>query len=92
MTAADWRNCGACGGLADRSTQWMRLRAGISIDRLWKTLRRQATHNMLFETLSDLKKPIRTSLCYFQTMRKRVKTLLQSTRKQKENQTGSMSL
>lgn len=58
------------------------------IERLWKALRRRATHNRLFDTLADLKKSLRASLCYFQTMRQRVKTLLQSKRK-KANRTAS---
>ena len=58
------------------------------IERFWKKLRRRATHNRLFDTLTDLKKSIRASLCYFQTMRQRVKTLLQSKRKT-ANRTGS---
>jgi DDE superfamily endonuclease len=47
------------------------------IERFWKKLRRRATHNRLFDTLADLKKSLRASLCYFQTMRNKVKSLLQ---------------
>jgi transposase len=47
------------------------------IERFWKKLRRRATHNRLFDTLADLKQSIRASLCYFQTMRGKVKTLLE---------------
>jgi transposase len=61
------------------------------IERLWKALRRRATHNRLFDTLADLKKSLRASLSYFQTMRQRVKTLLQSNRK-KANRTASPSV
>jgi hypothetical protein len=61
------------------------------IERLWKALRRRATHNRLFDTLADLKKSLRASLCYFQTMRGRVKTLLLSKRK-KANRTVSSSV
>ena len=46
------------------------------IERFWKKLRRRATHNRLFDTLADLKKSLRSSLCYFQTMRHNVKSLL----------------
>jgi transposase len=46
------------------------------IERFWKKLRRRATHNRLFDTLADLKKSVRASLCYFQTMRHKVKSLL----------------
>jgi transposase len=62
------------------------------IERLWKALRRRATHNRLFDTLADLNKSLRASLCYFQTTKARVKTLLLSRRKQKANQTGSASV
>src|SRR5262249_56664120 len=46
------------------------------IERFWKALRRRATHNRLFDTLAELRRSIRRSLCYFQTMRGRVRTLL----------------
>ncbi len=61
------------------------------IERLWKVLRRRATHNRLFDALADLKRSIRASLSYFQTMRERVKTLLQAKRK-KANRTASASV
>ncbi len=47
------------------------------IERFWKVLRRRATHNRLFESLADLKASVRNSLRYFQTMRGRVKQLLE---------------
>ena len=54
------------------------------IERFWKKLRRRATHNRLFDALADLKKSVRASLCYFQTMRHKVLSLLQGrTRKAK---------
>jgi transposase len=63
------------------------------IERFWKVLRRRATHNRLFDALGDLKRSIRASLSYFQTVRDRVKTLLLSRRKQKQaNQTASASV
>lgn len=46
------------------------------IERFWKYLRRRATHNRLFDTLADLKRSLRASLCYFQTMRQRLQTLI----------------
>ena len=46
------------------------------IERFWKKLRRRASHNRLFDTLADLKKSLRSSLCYFQTMRHKVLSLL----------------
>jgi transposase len=46
------------------------------IERFWKLLRRRATHNRLFDTLADLRRSLRASLCYFQTMRQRVRRLI----------------
>jgi transposase len=46
------------------------------IERFWKLLRRRATHNRLFDSLADLKRSIRASLCYFQTVRGRVRSLV----------------
>jgi len=46
------------------------------IERFWKKLRRRATHNRLFDTITDLKASVRASLCYFQTMREKVLTLI----------------
>jgi transposase len=46
------------------------------IERFWKLLRRRATHNRLFGTLRDLKRSIRNSLSYFQTIRHRIRSLL----------------
>jgi transposase len=46
------------------------------IERFWKLLRRRATHNRLFDDLADLKRSIRASLCYFQTVRGRIRTLI----------------
>jgi transposase len=48
-----------------------------AIERFWKKLRRRATHNRLFDSLADLKRSLRASLCYFQTMRHKVKSLLE---------------
>jgi transposase len=46
------------------------------IEHFWKLLRRRATHNRYFESLSDLKRSIRASLCYFQTVKKRVRNMV----------------
>jgi len=59
------------------------------IERFWKMLRRRATHNRLFDSLADLKDSIRNSLRYFQTMRGRVKTLLNARKKRTLNRTAS---
>lgn len=46
------------------------------VERFWKKLRRRATHNRLFDAPADLKRSVRNSLCYFQTMRGRVASLV----------------
>lgn len=47
------------------------------VERFWKKLRRRATHNRLFDALADLKASLRASLCYFQTMRHKVKSIIE---------------
>jgi transposase len=47
-----------------------------AIERFWRVLRRRATHNRLFDRLVDLKRSIRNNLCYFQTVRGRVRSLV----------------
>lgn len=51
------------------------------VERLWKVLRRRATHNRLFDTAEDLKQALRGSLRYYQTMRHKLMTLIKSPRK-----------
>jgi hypothetical protein len=46
------------------------------IERFWKSLRRRATHNRLFDSLADLRRSIRASLSSYQTMRGRVRSLI----------------
>jgi transposase len=46
------------------------------IERFWRLLRRRATHNRFFETLADLRRSIRASLGYYQTVRRRLRTLI----------------
>jgi transposase len=46
------------------------------IERFWRLLRRRATHNRLFGTLAELKASVRASLCYFQTVRGRIRSLI----------------
>src|SRR5262249_34117424 len=53
------------------------------IERFWKTLRRRATHNRLFDTLTDLKTSLRASLSYFQTVRHKVKSIIDGRPKRK---------
>jgi len=60
-----------------------------AIERFWRVLRRRATHNRLFETLRDLKRSLRDSLCSFQTVRSRIKSLLEGRAKRKAYRTAS---
>lgn len=59
------------------------------IERFWKLLRRRATHNRLFDTLADLKTSIRASLCYYQTMGDRIRTLIDRKAKKRTPSPGS---
>jgi transposase len=58
------------------------------IERFWELLRRRATHNRLFDGLSDLKQSLRASLCYYQTMR----SLIDGCYTRPANQTASPSV
>jgi DDE superfamily endonuclease len=53
------------------------------VERFWKKLRRRATHNRLFATLADLKTSLRASLCDFQTVRHKVKSIIAGRPKRK---------
>lgn len=46
------------------------------IERLWKVLRRRATHNRLFPGMAQLRRALRSSLCYYQTLKHRVLSLI----------------
>lgn len=59
------------------------------IERFWKQLRRRATHNRLFDILAALKRSLRVSLCYYQTMRGRVRGLIHGCYARPGNQTAS---
>lgn len=59
------------------------------IERFWKLLRRRATHNRLFDTVADLKRALRASLCYFQTVRQRIRSLIAKCYPCPVNQTAS---
>ena len=62
------------------------------IEHFWKLLRRRATHNRFFEGLSDLKRSIRASLCYFQTVRGRIRRLVAKYYLPPGNRTASAGL
>jgi transposase len=52
-----------------------------TIERLWRVLRRRATHNRLFETRAELRAALRASLCYYQTLKHKALSLIQQPRK-----------
>jgi transposase len=54
------------------------------IERFWRVLRRRATHNRLFARMAALRATLRNNLCYFQTMRQKVLSLIDSPRKMKK--------
>jgi hypothetical protein len=56
------------------------------IERFWRVLRRRATHNRLFASMALLRATLRNNICYFQTMRQRVLSLIESPRKAKKKQ------
>jgi transposase len=46
------------------------------IERVWKWLRRRATHNRLFDTLADLRAAVRRAVRHLQRTPARVRSLL----------------
>jgi transposase len=62
------------------------------IEHFWKLLRRRATHNRFFGSLSDLRRSIRASLCYFQTVKRRVRRMVAKSYPRPENQNASAGL
>ena len=59
------------------------------IERFWRVLRRRATHNRLFDTPGDLRRSLRSSLSYYQTVRERVRTVLNRPPKKRTASAGS---
>ena len=54
------------------------------IERFWRVLRRRATHNRLFASMAALRTTLRNNLSYFQTMKQKVLSLIESARKAKK--------
>src|SRR6202012_1019173 len=52
-----------------------------TIERLWKGLRRRATHNRLFEQVTEMRHALRTAIGYFQAARHRILSLIRSPRR-----------
>jgi hypothetical protein len=54
------------------------------IERFWRVLRRRATHNRLFASMVEVRATLRNNICYFQTIRQKVLSLIDSPRKAKK--------
>lgn len=54
------------------------------IERFWRVLRRRATPNRLFASMAALRTTLRHNLSYFQTMKQKVLSLIESARKAKK--------
>jgi transposase len=55
------------------------------IERFWRVLRRRATHNRLFANMAALRATLRNNLCYYQSIRQKVLSLIESPRKTKKD-------
>jgi transposase len=62
------------------------------IEHFWKLLRRRATHNRLFGSLKELKSSIRASLCYFQTVKGKVRRMVSKSYIRPEDRNASAGL
>ena len=62
------------------------------IERFWKQLRRRATHNRLFDRLSDPKRSIRANLSYYQTVRGKIRTLIAGCYSRGRDRSGTAGL
>ncbi len=62
------------------------------IEHFWKLLRRRATHNRYFGSVSDLKHSIRASLCYFQTVKRRIRKMVSKSYPRPDKQNVSAGL
>lgn len=60
-----------------------------AIERFWKLLRRRATHNRLFGSMGELKRSIRASISYYQTVRGRIRSLIAGCYSRPKNRTQS---
>ena len=51
------------------------------IERLWKVLRRRATHNRLFVSMAELRAALRASFSYYHKMRHKILSLIEKPKK-----------
>ena len=54
------------------------------IERFWRVLRRRATHNRLFAHMAAVRVTLRNNLCYYQSLRQKVLSFIDSPRKAKK--------
>jgi transposase len=54
------------------------------IERFWRVLRRRATHNRLCANMTALQVTLRNNLCYYQSLRQKVLSFIDSPRKTKK--------
>ncbi len=54
------------------------------LERFWRVLRRRAPHNRLFPSMAALRTTLRNHLSYFQTMRQKVLSFVESARQAKK--------
>jgi hypothetical protein len=66
----------------DRFPRYSPQRHGI--ERFWRGLRRRATHNRLFMSRARLRATLRSTISDFQTMRQKVRSLMESPQKAKK--------
>jgi transposase len=56
------------------------------IERFWRILRRRATHNRFFENMAELCQTLRNNLCYYQTRKSKILSLIECPKKRARNQ------
>jgi len=68
--------------------RWYRLPSSSpqlnGIERFWRVLRRRATHHRLCASMVALRTTLRNKISYFQTMKQRVLSFIESPRKAKK--------
>jgi len=68
-----------------RWSRWPSYRPQLNvIERFWRVLRRRATHHRLFASMAGVRATLRHNICYFQTMKQKVLSLIESPRKAKK--------
>jgi hypothetical protein len=72
----------AQGSAPPRGYRLPRYRPQLQVtERFWQVLRRRATRNRLFPALTQLKQALRNNLCYYQTLKYRVPSLIKALKK-----------